>query len=134
MKKFFVCVMVCAGTALFAGENALFSMFSPQDEIFEDIRFLAGECASPTLSFTPPLSRDEVQNFLDNINVENIAPEALAAYNRIKGHLTPPVRLSYKCFALGVNVIAGLKTYTQTNADIPFTIRIENKFRFLKFL
>ena len=71
-----------------------FDMISTGDPVLEDIRFLSLASGQPFLSFSPPLSPEEIWLFIESINETTLSPPAMEAYNRIQERLNPQANLS----------------------------------------
>jgi len=115
-----LCLPLLAAAAAFAEGDPRLSLFPTRDPIYDDLRFVAAASGSPALSFTPPLSRDEIRIFLDGVDPAALAPAALDAYRRVEARLAPRTRFSEGVFALGAGVTLSAEARARTNAAIPF--------------
>ncbi|MDR3138128.1 MAG: capsule assembly Wzi family protein [Treponema sp.] len=95
-------------------------MISAGDPVLEDIRYILRESDMSFLSFTPPLSRDEVLQFLETLDPAALSPPAREAYNRIEKKLNPGFRFSEGLFSLNAHITAALGGRARTNRDIPW--------------
>ena len=97
-----------------------FDMILVGDPALDDLRFLSLETGRPFLSFTPPLSPREIEQFLNSLDISLLSPHALEIYNRLIGRLNPEARVNfsvdYFTFFLGIN--STLELVTRFNSDI----------------
>jgi hypothetical protein len=113
-------VLLC-GLGFAAGLRAApMTTFSAGDPVLEDIRYVAREAGVSILSFTPPLSRDEIDNILAAVEPERLSLPAREAYRRIQERLDPPMRLREDFFALSFHVVAQAEAAFRTNTAIPW--------------
>ncbi|MDR2865085.1 MAG: capsule assembly Wzi family protein [Spirochaetaceae bacterium] len=123
--KMRVCIAVCfffAGLFAGAGDSSLpYTVFSPGDPIFEKLRFLVVESGNSFLSFTPPLSRNEILNILNDINEESLTPSSRELYWFINDALKPKTVYSEGVFSLSAHILAQPEVHMRTNPDIEFT-------------
>jgi hypothetical protein len=98
-----------------------FSMIPAGDPLLDDIRLLVRESGSSFLSFTPPLSRDEILRILDDIDPESLAPPLQELYDGVYRALNPP--LLYAEGPVGLEAHANLapEIHFRTNTKIPFS-------------
>ncbi|MDL2229823.1 capsule assembly Wzi family protein [Treponema sp. OttesenSCG-928-L16] len=100
---------------------APFTMISAGDPVLEDIRFLVRQGGRSFRSLTPPLSRDEVMQIMDDIDPALLNGAGREAYGRITDALNPGMRLKDGFFNLSFQVSAALEGRFRTNPDIPWT-------------
>jgi hypothetical protein len=98
-----------------------FAMISAGNPILDDIRLLVRESGSSFLSFTPPLSRDEILLILDDIDGESLPPPLRELYDKVYGALSPALLYSEGLFGLEAHVNFAPEIHFRTNADIPFS-------------
>ncbi|MDR1095901.1 MAG: capsule assembly Wzi family protein [Spirochaetaceae bacterium] len=136
-------VLLC-GLVLSAGLYASpLVIVSAGDPVLEDIRYVAREAGAGILSFTPPLSRDEIVNILAAAEPENLPLPAQEAYRRIQDRLNPPMRFTEDYFSLAfhgaVQAEAGFRTNTavpwrQGDFQRPAVLRLPLDFYFADFV
>jgi hypothetical protein len=97
-----------------------FSMISPGDPLLDDVRLLVRESGASFLSFTPPLSRDEILRILDEIDPESLTQPLRELYDRTYGALNPPLLYAEGLFGLEAHVNLGPEIHFRTNTKIPF--------------
>jgi hypothetical protein len=96
-------------------------MISADDPLLDDIRLLVRESGFSFRSFTPPLSRDEALNILDEIEGESLAPPLRELYDRIYNALNPPLLYGEGLFGLEAHVNLAPEMHFRTNTSIPFS-------------
>jgi hypothetical protein len=89
----------------------------------EDLRFLSRETGRSVVSFTPPLSRDELSLFLAEINEETLSSSARDAYNRIEKAFFINPLFSDGVFSLSAHPEAALEGRVRTNSAIPWSTK-----------
>jgi hypothetical protein len=99
------------------------TVISAGDPLLEDIRFLVRKSGSSFRSFTPPLSRDEVLQILDDINETGLSGPDQEVYRRIYDALTPSMLYGDERFSLGFQVVAAPEIHIRTNNAIDFSRR-----------
>jgi hypothetical protein len=115
-----LCALLCA-LGLAAGLSA-----SPQvtvsagDPVLDDIRYVAREAGVSVLSFTPPLSRDEIENILAEVNADRLSLPAREALGRIEARLNPPARFAEDFFALSFQAVVQAEAAIRSNAALPW--------------
>jgi hypothetical protein len=97
-----------------------FSMISPGDPILDDVRFLVRESGASFRSFTPPLSRDEILQTLDEIDPETLSPPLRDLYDGVYAALNPPLLYAEGLFGLAAHVNVTPQIHVRTNTEIPF--------------
>jgi hypothetical protein len=118
--KLGVLVLLC-GLGLVAGMRASpLVTVSPGDPVLEDIRSVAREAGVSILSFTPPLSRDEIDHILAQAAFEKLPLPAQEAYRRIQDRLNPPPRFSEDFFSLTFQGTVQTEAGFRTNTAIPW--------------
>jgi hypothetical protein len=98
-----------------------FSMISADDPLLDDIRLLVRESGSSFRSFTPPLSRDEILQILEEIDPEPLDPPLRELYDRAYGALNPPLLYAKGLFGLEAHVMLRPEIHLRTNTNIPFS-------------
>ena len=99
-------------------------MILADDPVLEDIRFLALESGSSFLSFSPPLSPDEIANFLDiingTINGQNLSATGKEAYNRVLERISPAANIyfSEKNVSFWMEITSTFEGRAKLNSDI----------------
>ncbi|MCL2832377.1 MAG: hypothetical protein FWD78_04330 [Treponema sp.] len=90
------------------------------DPVLEDLRFLSLQSGNPVLSFTAPLSPDEVRIFLDTIDSSQLSLPAQNAYERVENRLNPaaPISLVTPNFALLLNLNSTAEAALRFNSDV----------------
>ena len=101
---------------------AHFDMILSDDPVLEDIRLLSLESPSPFLSFSPPLSPDEIRNFLDRIDMDALSPGALEAYLRARERLSPSASISFsdELFSFLLDINSTIEGVARFNSNISF--------------
>jgi hypothetical protein len=97
-----------------------FMVISAGDPALEDLRFLAAQSGKSFLSFTPPLSRDEVFLILEDIDADHLTPAGQKAYNRVLDALNPKTLFSAGLFSAGLSVSAEFQARARTNSALPW--------------
>jgi hypothetical protein len=111
-------VLLC-GLGLASGLQASpLMMVSAGDPILEDIRYVAREAGVSILSFTPPLSRDEITNILAPVEPAKLSPSAQEALRRIRERLDPPMRFDEDFFSFSFHVVAQAEAGFRSNTAI----------------
>jgi hypothetical protein len=95
-------------------------MISAENPVLDDIRLLVRESGRSFRSFTPPLSRDEVLQILDEIDPESLAPSLRELYDRVYRSLLPPLLYAEGVFGLEAHVSLAPEIHFRTNEKIPF--------------
>jgi hypothetical protein len=116
--RFSALVLLC-GLAAGLGASPLV-MVSAGDPVLEDIRYVAREAGVGVLSWSPPLSRDEVNNMLAAVEFEKLPPPAQEAYRRIQNRLNPPMRFAEEFFSLSFQGTAEAGAGFRSNTAIPW--------------
>jgi hypothetical protein len=96
------------------------TMFSAGDPVLEDIRYVAREAGVSILSFTPPLSRDEINNILAMVEPEKLPLLARQAFRRIQERLDPPTRFAEDFFSLSFHAVVEAEAGFRTNTRMPW--------------
>ena len=114
---------------------APFDMIHARDPILDDIRFLSLETGFSFLSFTPPLSPDEVRQFLNKIDISLLSGPAMDAFDRIENRLIPKanISLSSEYLSLSLNIKSTIEGVFRFNDDIdivPHNIKIPHLISF----
>jgi hypothetical protein len=136
-------VLLC-GLGLAAGLRASpMTMVSAGDPVLEDIRYVAREAGIGILSFTPPLSRDEINNILAPVESEKLPLPARQAYRRIQERLNPPMRFTEDFFSLSFHGVVQTEASFRTNTEMswlrgdsqrPALVRLPLDFYFADFV
>ncbi|AEF87008.1 hypothetical protein TREPR_2407 [Treponema primitia ZAS-2] len=114
--------LICAFFIGFFRLEALpFTVISPGDPVLEDLRFLVRESGLSFRSFTPPLSRDEVQQILEDIDEGALSDASREAWRRVQDALAPPLLYQNGVFGLSAHIRANPEIHIRTNNDIPFS-------------
>ncbi|MDR1957424.1 MAG: capsule assembly Wzi family protein [Treponema sp.] len=110
-----------------------FILISPGDPLLEDLRFLVRESGTSFRSFTPPLSRDEVLQILDDVDAVQLSAPAREVYRRVYDavkpvlvdtpQVYPTIAYTAGAFALQVQGVLAPEIHIRTNPSIPFTKR-----------
>ncbi|MDR3123034.1 MAG: capsule assembly Wzi family protein [Treponema sp.] len=118
-RYMFFCLFFAAapGEGLFA---IPFSMIAPGDPVLDDIRLLVRESGASFRSFTPPLSRDELLQTLEEIDPDSLAPPLVELYDRVYAALNPALLYAEGLFGLEAHVNLTPEARVRTNTDIPF--------------
>jgi hypothetical protein len=95
-------------------------MVSAGDPVLEDIRYVAREAGVGVLSWSPPFSRDEINNILADVEVGKLPLPAKEAYRRIQERLNPPMRFTEDFFSLAFQGTAEAGARFRSNAAIPW--------------
>ena len=97
-----------------------YDMISVSDPVLEDLRYLALVSGRPFLSFTPPLSPHEIEQFLDSLDNTNLPLPAQEAYQRARKRLTPEANITFarKNFQFLLNIDSTIEIKTRLNTDI----------------
>ena len=97
-----------------------FEMIPADDPVLEDLRYISMESGIPFLSFTPPLSPDEIEQFLNSLDIEKMSLSAKNAYSRIKNRLILKAPLSFtsNTFSIFFNISSTLETRARFSKDI----------------
>jgi hypothetical protein len=98
-----------------------FSMISAGNPLLDDIRLLVRESGVSFLSFTPPLSRDEILMILGEIDPESLAPPLRELYDRIYGALSPALLYAEGLFGLEAHANLTPEIRFRTNTKIPLS-------------
>jgi hypothetical protein len=96
-------------------------MFSPGDPVLEDLRFVVRESGKSFVSFTPPLSSDEVLLILQDVDADSLSAAGQEAYGRIQNALNPTPLLSFGYFSLDAHIKAAVEARARTNSAIAWT-------------
>jgi hypothetical protein len=100
--------------------SVAYTVISPGNPILDDLRFLVRESGHSFLSFTPPLSRDEVLRILDELDTETLGAEGTKAYRRIYDALNPASPASDKLFSFDAHLQIAPEFRIRSNADLPY--------------
>lgn len=100
---------------------APFIVFSPGDPILDDLRYLARLSGRSLLSFTPPLSRDEVLNILKDAEGLSLEGAGAEAYRRVSAALNPEPLLHDGALGFDLDLALNLEGRARTNGDLPWT-------------
>ena len=97
-----------------------FDMIPAGDPVLRDLRFLSLESGRPFLSFTPPLSPAEIEQFLNSLDPALLSNPAQHAYNRVRNRLTPsaPFRFSSNNFTALANINSTFEARVRFNPEI----------------
>jgi hypothetical protein len=97
-----------------------YDMIPAGDPVLEDLRFLSLESGKSFLSFTAPLSPDEIKKILDRIDTTLLSPPAREAFERIEARLSPktPLSLSWDDFSIFLNINTTIEARARLNTDI----------------
>ncbi|AEF82651.1 hypothetical protein [Leadbettera azotonutricia] len=110
---------------LTAGAASLFSLpftlISAGNPLLDDIRFLVRESGNSFRSLTPPLSRDEVLQILDEVDGPSLSGSAREAYDRVSAALNPSLLFSEGLFGLSFHASFAPEIHARTNTAIPYT-------------
>jgi hypothetical protein len=98
-----------------------FTMVSAGDPVLDDLRILVRESGNSFLSFTPPLSRNEILLILEEIDPEALESPLQELYDRVYGALKPALRYAEGSFGLKAQIRAAPEIHFRTNTDIPFS-------------
>jgi hypothetical protein len=110
-----------------------YTVISAGDPILEDIRFLVRESGRSFLSFTPPLSRDEVLQILDEIDGAALSEAGREAYRRVYAVLGPAMLFSEGVFGLGARLRLTPEFHIRTNKELPYIRDYPESKSFLSF-
>jgi hypothetical protein len=91
---------------------------SAGDPVLEDIRYVAREAGISILSFTPPLSRDEIEQTLTGVEAERLSLPAREALRRIQARLNPPMRFTEDFFSLSFHAVVQAEAAFRSNTAI----------------
>ncbi|MDR3335316.1 MAG: capsule assembly Wzi family protein [Treponema sp.] len=118
---FFIAMMIWLFIAGLPRSVALpYTVISAGDPILDDLRFLVRESGRSFLSFTPPLSRDEVLHILDEIDTEKLGEAGSKVYRRVYDALNPASRFSDELFSLDAHLQIMPEFRIRTNTDLPY--------------
>jgi hypothetical protein len=118
---FFITMMVWLFIANLSHPQALpYTVISTGDPVLDDLRFVVRESGYSFLSFTPPLSRDEVLRILDDIDTEKLGWAGRDAYRRVYDALNPDSLFSDRLFSLDAHVRIVPEFHIRTNTDLPY--------------
>lgn len=106
---------LCLGTAAFS-QN--FTMFSAGHPVLEDLRYLSREAGKSLLSLTPPLSRDEVIDILESIDLQQLSAAGKKAHDRIKTYLHPEKQLGDEMLSFACHPSISIEGAFRTEPDI----------------
>jgi hypothetical protein len=95
-------------------------MIAAGDPVLDDIRLLVRESGSSFLSYTPPLSRDEILLILEDIDPESLTPPLRDLYDGIYGALKPALLYAEGLFGLEAHANLSPEIHFRTNTKIPF--------------
>jgi len=120
MKKIIIYLILLFLAVNLYGQR--FNIFNTGDTILDDIRYLSVASGKSFLSFSPPLSPDEIRNFLNSIDAETLSQNNRNVYNRILSRLTPSLPfLSWShenYFSASLNFDFTLEAKVRFNADV----------------
>jgi hypothetical protein len=91
---------------------------SAGDPVLDDIRYVAREAGVAILSFTPPLSRDEIETLLAGVETETLSVPAQEALRRIRERLNPPMRFTEDFFGLSFHAVVQTEAAFRSNTAI----------------
>ncbi len=100
---------------------APFILFSPGDPVLDDLRYLARLSGRSLLSFTPPLSRHEVLNILEDAAEVALEGAAAEAYGRVSAALNPRPLLKDGALGFDLDLALNLEGRARTNGELPWT-------------
>jgi hypothetical protein len=114
------CALLCGlGLAARLSASPLVTV-SAGDPVLDDIRYVAREAGVSILSFTPPLSRDEIKEIFAGVEIDNLPLPAQEAYGRIEARLNPSTRFSEGFFSLSFHAIVQAGAAFRSNTAIPW--------------
>ena len=119
-KISFLFLFVLTSSFLYS-QNQRLHMISAGDPILEDIRYVSLEAGVSFLAYTPPLSPNEVRNFLNFVDENNLSEAGIDAYYRILNRLAPEMpKLSWsdKNFAVSFNIKSEIEGKVRFNKDV----------------
>ena len=120
MKKYLLLLFFLFLTFNLYGQS--FSMISTSDPILEDIRYLSVVSGKSFLSFSPPISTDEIRLFLNSVDLEALSQGDRIVFDRISYKLMPPSPfLSWShesSFLISMNIDLTLEAKVRFNDDI----------------
>ena len=133
MKKqmsLFIVLLLFSVCSLFAGP---FDMISAHDPVLDDLRFISLETGKSFLSFTPPLSPAEIEQFLGGIDVSILSEPGRQAFSRIRNRLNPQANISISSEFLTVflninSTIEGIFRTTDEIGLVPHNIKVPHLF------
>jgi hypothetical protein len=134
-------VLLC-GLAAGLGASPL-AIVSAGDPVLEDIRYVAREAGVGVLSWSPPFSRDEIDNILAGVEVGKLPVPAQEAYRRIQERLNPPMRFTENAFSFGFQGLAEAEAGLRSNTAVswqcgdfqrPALLRLPLDFYFADFV
>jgi len=105
------------------------NIVSTGDPVLEDIRYVSLESGIPFLSFSPPLSSNEVRNFLNFVDENALSQAGRNAYSRILNAINPkmpPLSWSDEVFSVSFNIKAVLEGKARFNKDITWEGNLAN--------
>jgi hypothetical protein len=106
---------------------------SAGDPVLDDIRSVAREAGVAILSFTPPLSRDEIAAILAGVDAERLSLPAQEALRRIEERLNPPARFTEDFFALSFHAVVQAEAAVRSNTALPWDAGDYQRPAFLRF-
>ena len=124
MKKF--CIIILLFLFALHLSASPYDMILAGDPVLEDLRFLSLESGSPFLSFTPPLSPHELEQFLNSLDLSRFSAPAQEAFDRIRERLAyeaPLTLLSSDFFSMTLNINATIEAMAWLNTDISWYSR-----------
>ena len=98
----------------------LYDMIPVSDPVLEDLRYLAMASGKPLVSFTPPFSLHEIEQFINSLDEANLPAPAQEAYQRVIKRLNPKtnLNLSGDYFALLININSTIEIKTRFDTDV----------------
>ena len=120
MKKIILILAVFLVFPVFNAFSSPYDMIAADDPILQDILYVSQESGVSVLSFTPPLSPDEVTQFLASVDQSKLPPAALSAYDRIKERLQAETRINVSSglFKFNFNINSAVEATARFNDNI----------------
>ena len=120
MKRFCLVINVLFLLIPFCLFASPFNMILVGDPTLDDLRYLSLESGKPFLSFTPPLSSYEIEQYLSSLDISLLTPPAREAYDRIVSRFNPESRVNFSIeyFDFHLNLNSTLELTTRFNSDI----------------
>lgn len=97
-----------------------FRMIEVNDPLLEDYTFIVRSSDESVLSFTPPLSRDEMVRSLQSISKAGRSQSWMAAYNRIQKALAVPPVFQENALGLTVHPELAVEGRWRSNVAMPW--------------
>ena len=97
-----------------------YDMIPVGDPILEDLRYLSLETGRSFNSFTPPLSPDEVRQFLDSLDISLLSRQLIEVYDRVETRLNRkiPLNISNNLFTLSLGINSTIEARARFNKEI----------------